>query len=39
MALHIVDADGRIVHANTAELRMLGYEPAEYIGQEIAPFY
>lgn len=39
VGLHIVDADGRIVHANSAELRMLGYEPAEYIGQEIAAFY
>lgn len=39
VGLHIVDADGRIVHANSAELRLLGYEPAEYIGQEIAAFY
>lgn len=39
VGLHIVDADGRIVHANSAELGMLGYEPAEYVGQEIAAFY
>ncbi|MDG4897753.1 PAS domain S-box protein [Mesorhizobium sp. WSM4976] len=39
VGLHIVNADGRIVDVNTAELRMLGYERAEYMGQEIAAFY
>ncbi|RVD57583.1 PAS domain S-box protein [Mesorhizobium sp. M2D.F.Ca.ET.185.01.1.1] len=39
VGLHVVDGDGRIVHANSAELKLLGYEPDDYIGKEIAGFY
>ncbi|HYB99424.1 MAG TPA: PAS domain S-box protein [Candidatus Limnocylindrales bacterium] len=37
--LHKVGADGTILWANGAELRMLGYEPSEYIGHHIAEFH
>ncbi|TIU59168.1 MAG: PAS domain-containing protein, partial [Mesorhizobium sp.] len=36
VGLHVVDGDGLIVHANSAELSLLGYEPGDYIGHEIA---
>jgi PAS domain S-box-containing protein len=38
-ALHWVGADGTILWANQAELDMLGYERAEYIGHNIAEFH
>ena len=37
--LHRVDRDGTILWANSAELELLGYEEAEYIGHNIAEFY
>jgi PAS domain S-box-containing protein len=37
--LHWVDGSGIIVHANDAELRLLGYERDEYIGRPIAEFH
>jgi PAS domain S-box-containing protein/excisionase family DNA binding protein len=37
--LHKVGPDGRIIWANKAELDLLGYEPDEYIGHDIAEFY
>jgi len=37
--LHWVDGAGIIVHANDAELRLLGYERHEYVGRPIAEFH
>jgi PAS domain-containing protein len=34
MALKMVDADGDIVWANTAEMKVLGFTPEEYIGNQ-----
>ena len=34
-----LDADGRMLRANRAELNMLGYEPDEYIGRSFADFH
>jgi PAS domain S-box-containing protein len=39
VGLHIVSCDGIIQRANRAELEMLGYEPDEYIGRNIAEFH
>jgi PAS domain S-box-containing protein len=39
LPLHLVSGDGTILHANRAELELLGYEPDEYIGRHIADFY
>ena len=39
VGLHWVDADGRILWANRAELRLLGYSADEYIGHQIAEFH
>ena len=39
LALHLVASDGMILHANRAELKMLGYERTEYVGQNIAEFH
>ena len=39
IALHWVDADGIILWANKAELKMLGYSEQEYIGKPIANFH
>jgi PAS domain S-box-containing protein len=39
IALHLLDADGTILHANRAELELLGYRPEEYIGHAIAEFH
>src|SRR6266850_882307 len=38
-AIHWIGPDGRILRANQAELRMLGYSPHEYIGRNIAEFH
>ena len=38
VGLHKVDANGIVSWANRAELDLLGYEPAEYIGRPIADF-
>ena len=37
--LHRVAADGTILWANSAELRMLGYSADEYVGHHIAEFH
>src|SRR5205085_11019980 len=39
LALHLVGADGTILHANKAELDLLGYSADEYIGRPIADFH
>lgn len=39
VALHLVSEDGIILHANTAELDLLGYPAEEYVGRHIADFY
>lgn len=39
LALHIVGPDGTILHANKAELELLGYPAEEYVGHRIADFY
>ncbi len=39
LPLHLVGGDGTILHANKAELKLLGYEADEYIGHHIADFY
>lgn len=36
IALHLVGPDGTILHANKAELELLGYPADEYIGRNIA---
>ncbi|MEO8609405.1 MAG: PAS domain S-box protein [Chloroflexota bacterium] len=37
--IHWVDKAGQIIWANQAELDLLGYRPAEYIGHSIAEFH
>lgn len=39
VALHIVDRNGIILRANRAELDLLGYEEAEYVGHHISEFH
>ena len=39
IGLHILDNEGRIVRVNRAELELLGYEEAEYVGQHFADFH
>ncbi|MER8376204.1 PAS domain S-box protein [Mesorhizobium sp. M1406] len=39
IGLHIVDGAGRILHANKAELNLLGYEAPDYVGRDIASFH
>jgi PAS domain S-box-containing protein len=39
LGLHIVAHDGRILRANKAELKLLGYSAEEYIGHHIAEFH
>jgi PAS domain S-box-containing protein len=39
IALHLVGGDGVILHANKAELDLLGYAPEEYIGHHVTEFY
>ncbi|MFZ2031584.1 MAG: PAS domain S-box protein [Vitreimonas sp.] len=39
VALHIVSSDGIILRANQAELDLLGYGEAEYVGRHIAEFH
>jgi PAS domain S-box-containing protein len=38
-ALHIVGNDGTILHANRAEMELLGYSAHEYIGQRVSDFH
>lgn len=39
VALHWVGEDGAILWANKAELQLLGYDRAEYVGHNIAEFH
>ncbi len=39
IGLHWVDADGRIIWANRAELELLGYNWDEYVGHHISEFH
>ena len=39
VGLHCVGSDGRILWANTAEMKLLGFRPEEYIGRHIADFH
>jgi PAS domain S-box-containing protein len=39
VGLHWIDADGRILRANKAELAMLGYAAGEYIGHPVTEFH
>jgi PAS domain S-box-containing protein len=39
VGLHWVDANGIIIWANPAELKLLGYDEHEYVGHHIAEFY
>jgi PAS domain S-box-containing protein len=39
IGLHLVGRDGTILRANKAELAMMGYEPQEYVGRNIADFH
>jgi PAS domain S-box-containing protein len=39
IALHLLGADGVILHANKAELELLGFSADEYIGRHIAEFH
>jgi PAS domain S-box-containing protein len=39
VALHLVGREGTILHANKAELDLLGYSAEEYIGRHIAEFH
>jgi PAS domain S-box-containing protein len=38
VGLHKIDANGIVIWANRAELDMLGYAPAEFIGRPVADF-
>ena len=39
LAIHWVDAEGRITWVNRQELTLLGYHAREYIGRDIADFH
>jgi PAS domain S-box-containing protein len=39
VALHSVGSDGTILHANRAELELLGYTASEYVGRPIVDFH
>jgi PAS domain S-box-containing protein len=39
VALHVVGSDGKIQHANKAELDLLGYPREHYVGRSIADFH
>src|SRR5688572_13858996 len=39
LALHLVGPDGTILHANKAELRLLGYPTDQYIGRNMGEFH
>ncbi len=39
IGLHLVGPDGRILRANQAELKLLGYSAEEFVGHSIAEFH
>lgn len=39
IGLHWIGPDGIILWANEADMKLLGYQPEEYIGRHIAEFY
>ena len=39
VAIHMINDRGTIIYANRAELEMLGYTAAEYIGHNLSEFY
>ncbi|MBZ9775002.1 PAS domain S-box protein [Mesorhizobium sp. CO1-1-8] len=39
VALHLVSAEGVILHANKAELDLVGYPAEDYVGRHIAEFH
>ena len=39
VGMHWVDADGRVIWVNQAELDMLGYSLEEYLGRHISDFH
>jgi PAS domain S-box-containing protein len=39
VGLHCVDADGKILRANRAELELLGHSADEYVGRNVAEFH
>jgi PAS domain S-box-containing protein len=39
VGIHLVGRDGTILHANKAELDLLGYDRDEYVGRHISEFY
>jgi PAS domain S-box-containing protein len=39
IGLHLVGSDGTILRANKAELTMMGYETADYVGRNIKEFH
>lgn len=39
IGMHWVGADGTILWANRSEMELLGYQPGEYIGRNIAEFH
>ncbi len=39
LGLHWVDATGKIIRANRAELKLLGYTMSEYVGHQISEFH
>lgn len=39
VGLHLVGQDGVILRANRSELKLLGYEPHEYVGHHVSEFH
>jgi len=39
IGLHLLDADGVVLRANRADMRLLGYPPDEFIGRPISDFH
>ncbi|WP_435893710.1 PAS domain-containing protein [Oceaniferula spumae] len=38
IGIHAVSKDGTIIYANDHELKMLGYQPDEYVGHHVSEF-
>ncbi|MBC7914157.1 MAG: PAS domain-containing sensor histidine kinase [Pyrinomonadaceae bacterium] len=39
VGIHSVDTNGKIIYANKAELKLLGYSSSEYLGKTISDFH